>query len=290
MFPNFFKKMSKKILFKFLVFITICLINITNSYAYVLGFLGTWETIKELKQSIQTLDKVNNQLKNDFNELNADIKLKSFLRNDLSLIEFQKIKTIVWNYNKNNKIIEEKLLLNAKKQISIVIQRKKLLEQKRLFYNWLIPFINIDFKNEHLEYIRRDAEIFNKQNIVLTDIEVKKEILDTKVTRIESKIIKHKEFIRDSIRKVIEERLDLKIRNLVNNETFIVLKNDSKIKVLEKTIRKIKIKLQNLEKSRVITWTWITTNDLNLNSLENKIDTFNIAIKKLEKFKNSLSK
>jgi hypothetical protein len=39
----------------------------------------------------------------------------------------------------------------------------------------------------------------------------------------------------------------------MENETFIVLNNDSKIKVLEKTIRKIKIKLQNLENSRVVT-------------------------------------
>lgn len=282
--------MPKNILFKFLVFITICLVNVTNSYADELDFLGTWETIKELKQSIQTLDKVNIELKNDFNELNTDLKLKSFLRNDLSVIEFQTIKTIVWNYNANNQIIEEELLINAKKQIPVIEERKELLEQKRLFYNGLIPFINIDLKNEYLEYIRRDAEIFNKQNIVSTDIEVKKEILDTKVTRIESEIIKHKEFIRDSVREIIEERLDLKITNLMENETFIVLNNDSKIKVLEKTIRKIKIKLQNLENSRVVTWTWITTKDLNSNTLENKIDTYKIAVTKLEEFKDSLSK
>lgn len=282
--------MPKKILFKFLVFITICLLNITNSYADELDFLGTWETIKELKQSIQTLDKVNIELKNDFNELNTDLKLKSFLRNDLSVIEFQTIKTIVWNYNTNNQIIEEELLTNAKKQIPVIEERKELLEQKRLFYNGLIPFINIDLKKEYLEYIRRDAEIFNKQNIISIDIEVKKEILDTKVTRIEWEIIKHKEFIRDSVREIIEERLDLKITNLMENETFIVLNNDSKIKVLEKTIRKIKIKLQNLENSRVVTWTWITTKDLNSNTLENKIDTYKIAVTKLEEFKDFLSK
>ena len=277
-----------KIFNKFLVVTTLCLIIITNSYANYVVFLGTWETIKELKESIDVLDKENIELSNEFNELNTDYRLKLFLRKDLTYNEFSEIKFIVSEYNINNEIIEELLLLNAKKQFPVLDERKKLLEEKRNFYNWLIPYINIEFKEDYLEYIKRDASIFNKQNIVSTDIIVKKEILDTKVSNIESEIIKHKEYIKNSIRMIIETRLDSKIDNLKENETFSVLNVESKIKVLEKTIRKIKIKLQNLETSRDVITTWII--DLWSSILDSKIDTYKIAVSKLEIFKKSLIK
>jgi len=273
----------------FLVIITICLLNITNSYANELAFWGSWETIKELKQSIDVLDKVNTELKNDFNELNTNYKLKTFLRNNLTRYEFLKIKKIVSEYNANIAEIEEKLLLNAKKWLPVLEERRKLLEEKRTFYNGLIPYINIDYRKEYLEYIRRDADLFKKQNIVSTDIEVKKEILDTKVTKIESEIIKHKEYIKDSVRQIIESRLDLKIKNLSENETFTVLNEESKVKVLDKTIRKIKIKLQNLENSRIKTQSWALIESWSA-ILENKIQTYKIAVDKLESFKETLVK
>ena len=278
-----------KLLNTFLVIITISLINITNSNAAELSIFASWETIKELNQSIKKLDKESNEIDNDFNELNTDLQLKTFLRSNLSRYEFKKIKSIVSTYNEDTSKINELLILNAKKHNGILIERKKLLEIKRVFYNWLIPYINIDFKKDYLEYIRRDAELFKKQNIVSVNIEVKKEILDKKVTRIESEIIKHKEYIKDSIKKIIESRLDLKIKNLSENETFKVLNEKSKIKVLDKTIRKIKIKLKNLENSRILSVTW-SIDSISLSVLNNKIDTYRIAVKKLEEFQKSLIK
>ena len=49
--------------------------------------------------------------------------------------------------------------------------------------------------------------------------------------------------------KVIETKLDEKITNLNQNETFKVLNTESKIKVLNKTIDKVKLKLNDLEDS-----------------------------------------
>jgi hypothetical protein len=77
-----------KALNTFLVIVTFCLINISNSYANELGFSDTPKTIKELKKSIDILGKVNIGLKNDIKELNADHKLKSFLKSNLTRKEF----------------------------------------------------------------------------------------------------------------------------------------------------------------------------------------------------------
>jgi hypothetical protein len=77
-------------------------------------------------------------------------------------------------------------------------------------------------------------------------------LLNNKVEVIETKIQEHKDYINENIKKVIETRLDEKIKKLSENEAFKILNHDSKIKVLEKTIVKIKIKLQNLELSSTV--------------------------------------
>lgn len=274
--------MVKKI-FNILFVITLLLFFSTNSYAWELSILWTGKTIKELNNSIKILDNKKNKIENDFSELNTDLKLKTFLRKNISRFEFNKIKELVINYNKNEKELNEKLLLEAKKWLDIKNTRKKLLENKRFFYNWLIPFININHKKEYLEYVKRDAELFKKKNIIFVDIEVKKYILDNKVSRIESEIKKHKDYINKSIKNIIDTRLEQKINNLKNNDWFKFLSNESKVKVLEKTIRKIKIKLSNYTNKINLSWTWINQENTNI---DNKLETYKIAIEKLENFKN----
>lgn len=274
--------MVKKI-FNILFVITLLLFFSTNSYAWELSILWTGKTIKELNNSIKILDNEKNKIENDFSELNTDLKLKTFLRKNISRFEFNKIKELVINYNKNEKKLNEKLLLEAKKWLDIKNTRKKLLENKRIFYNWLIPFININHKKEYLEYVKRDAELFKKKNIIFVDIEVKKYILDNKVSRIESEIKKHKDYINKSIKNIIDTRLEQKINNLKNNDWFKFLSNESKVKVLEKTIRKIKIKLSNYTNKINLSWTWINQENTNI---DNKLETYKIAIEKLENFKN----
>ena len=274
-----------------MIMILISLFKVTNSYANELVFWGTWETIKELKQSIKELDKEKNILNKDLNTLNTDYKLKSFLRNNISKSEFIVIKKIVSTYNLNKETVELSIYNDAKKNLSILDNRKKLLEEKRVFYKWLIPFIQTKSKKDYLAYIKKDATIFNKQNIVNTDIVVKKDLLENKVNRIEDTILKHQKFINNSIKNIIETRLDSKINNLKTNSTFKVLNNESKVKVLNKTIIKIKIKLENLQISKWNTNSWILINStISDNILIKKIKTYNIAISKLELFKNQFIK
>ncbi len=280
-----------KLIKHFSILIFFILLSITNSYANELVFWGTWETIKELKQSIDILDKKNDILENDLKDLNADYKLKSYLKKDLSLYEFRLIRKIVWEYNEDTKTIEDEMILDAKTWTWTIDNRRKLLEVKRVFYKWLIPYINKNYKSEYLDYIKKDAIIFNKQNIVKTDIVIKKDLLESKVSRIETKILEHKKYIDNSIKNIIETRLDEKISNLESNPSFIDLSDESKVKVLNKSIDKIKVKLENIEKSnwKYSSWILITTN-ISDDVLLKKIQTYDIAISKLETFKNKFIK
>lgn len=260
---------------------------ITNSYSNELAFLDEWQTIKELKADINTLDKASDELDDDLKTLNTDYELKTFLKTNLGLIELNKIRKLVYEYNSNNARIELELFRKAKELLSVIEERKLLLEEKRKFYSWLIPYIDIIFREQYLEYIKLDAKIFNEQKEVSTDIVAKQEILINKVETIESKIREHRDFINENIRRVIETRLDEKIESLNTNESFIALSLDSKIKVLDKTIVKVKIKLKNLVTSNDISFTWAII-EINQDVLNKKIQTFNIAVEKLELFKNSL--
>jgi hypothetical protein len=72
----------------------------------------------------------------------------------LSIIEFKKIKIIVAKYNEEKTNIELLLLKKAKEFSNITEDQKLLLEQKRILYSSLIPYIDKKFKKEYLEYIK----------------------------------------------------------------------------------------------------------------------------------------
>ncbi len=280
-------KMIIKYFYSILVLLAIWFYSTTNSYLSELAFLDEWKTIKELKQNIKKLDKTQLELSKELVELNADYKLKLFLKKDLYTFEINNIKKIIFNYNTNKAKIESILFEKAKSFLSVLDEKKLLLEEKRSLYNWLIPYIDQKYKKEYLEYVKWDAKIFSEQKDLTANIIVKKEILNEKVENIETKIKQYKDFTNESIKKVINNKLEEKITNLKNNVTFQVLNNESKIAVLNKTIRKIKIKLLNLENSETNSWTVMITKRKST-MLEQKIQTYNIAIEKLKAFRNSL--
>lgn len=249
----------------------------TNSYFNELAFLDEWKTIKELKENIDYLDKTKVKLNEELKELKTDYKLKLFLKKDLKRFEINKIKFIVSEYNKNTLFIENTLELKAKKFLPILEEKKLLLEEKRKLYSGLIPYINPIYKKDYLNYIKDDTRLFSKQKSVSTDIIIKKEILNNKVDIIETKIKEYNDYTNQNIKKVINSKLEEKINNLNNNENFKILSSSYKRAVLDKTIQKIKLKLLNLEKLKIDS------------SKTMRIETYNIAIEKLEKFRDSIS-
>jgi hypothetical protein len=270
-----------------LAILALCFYSTTNSNYDELVFLGDWKTIKELKQNIDTLDKINDNLEDEFKQLNTTYELKTFLKKSLSSIDIKRIKALIAKYNDSKDELEKVLLKKAKQFSDVINEQKQLLEVKREFYSWLSPYINIKYKVEYLEYIKWDTKIFNKQKSITTDIIVKKEILNNKVETIETKIQKHKEYIDDSVKKITEARLDEKIRNLANNPSFKWLIHKSKLKVLDKTIDKIEAKILKLEESKVLVPSWAIMKPFS-SILNKKIQTYYIAIEKLEAFKNSI--
>ena len=265
--------------------IAIMFYTTTNSYDTELEFSDDWKTIKELKENIDYLDKANSELDEEFKNINVDYELKSYFINDLNYTEFHNLKSLVSNFNIKKISLEKQISDKVKKNSSTIDEKKALVEEKRWFFNSLIPYIDSKYNDKYLEYIKSDVQNFEEQKDADADIIIKKEILNNKVVKIETKIQEHKDYINKNIQAIIEKKLDEKIINLKNNESFKTLSWDSKRKILGKTIVKIKDKLSNIKKSIIsITNTWSTTKkDDNL--IDKKIHTYQVAVEKLENFR-----
>lgn len=274
----------KKYLITLFFLITFSYINTANSNLNELAFSSENKTIRELKENIDDLNYRNSLLENDFKLLNSDYKLKGFLKEDLTKLQFNMVKKVVSKYSLEKNNIENKIEENLKHLKDIKELENNFLWIKKDFYIWLMPYIKNSSKNEYLEYIKSDIEILNKQNDLNTNIIVKKEVLNTKISSIEEKIKEHKEYINENIANIANETINKKIENIANNSSFIELNTQSKIKIIEQSIVKIRIKLQNNEKWFNNSWSLLFTSDLN-NMNEN---IYIIAINALESFKNSL--
>jgi len=277
--------MKKLILFVFASFFILSY-WITNSYNQELVVFDDNKSIRELKENLTTLDDNSKKLDNQFDELNADYRLKAFLRQDLSKTDIGKLKEIIANYNKSKNIIELKQYNDAKHMNPVIEEKKLLLIEKKKLYSALIKYIDTRFKKQYLEYIRHDAMIFDKQYNITTDIIRKKEILHTKVETIEIKIKKHKKNLNDNLKKVIESKINQKIANLKVNEKFKLLNIETKVKVLDKTITKLNIKLQNYKRS---IWSFDDSVNFDNSYQDTKVQTYDIAIRMLKRFKYELA-
>lgn len=277
--------MIKKILYVGIIVLTTLSYHVTNSYDKELSIIDEWKTIKELKESIDYLDKANSELDEDFKNLNIDYEVKKFLRSNLSNSELSNIKYLISVFNYNKLKLETEIANKIKNKISVTEDKKSLIEEKRKFYNWLIPYINSLYNDKYLEYIKNDVQIFSEQKSLSNNIEAKKEILNNKVVILETKIQEHRNYINENIAKIIESKLDEKLKNLANNEIFKWLSSESKVKVLNKTIDKISQKLEKL-KNLNSTSTW-TVSKYSNQLFDKKVQTFLIAVNKLEKFRDS---
>ncbi|MDD2871952.1 MAG: hypothetical protein PHS49_08260 [Candidatus Gracilibacteria bacterium] len=280
--------MLKKFFYLIVAIFAIMSFQFTNASENGLDFSDDGKTIKELKESIDVLDRASLELDQELVDLNADYELKSYLRTDLSLVEINKIKILVANFNRTKTQMEDLLQEKAKKMLAVVEDKKAVIELKRSFYNSLIPYINYEYNNEYLEYIKTDAKIFSEQKDLSLDIVAKKEILSNKVEKIEGKIQEHKDYINKSLSIVIEKKLDEKVSNLANNESFKVLSSESKRKVLDKTIAKIKDKLNQIIKTNKTISGTGTSIKINNDLFDKKVQTFQIAVDKLQDFRDSI--
>lgn len=255
----------------------------TKSNALDLVFDDEAKTIRELKENIEWLDKEKTDLYSKLKDFTPDQTLTWFFRDDLTLDELQKIKSIVETYNQNKKNLEYELYEKSKNLLDTSDVRIKLLEEKKELYKKMTTYIKVEYYQSYLEYIKSDTVIYSERKVIDSDIYRKQEIINNKVNVLEEKIREHKSYLEDSLKKLVEKTMDDKITFLANNKSFMTLANKEKVLILEKTIFKIENNIESLKKQSLSTElsTFVKVNN------DKKIEIYNIVLKKLETFKNT---
>lgn len=272
--------MLKKLFLFIILFLTI---SWTKSYAWDLVLSDETKTIRELKESIEWLDKVRNDLYTKLQDFSPDQKLKTFFRDDLTMADLENLKLIIEQYINHKSLLEAELLDSSKKLLDVTDIRIKLLWEKKELYTNMTQFIKVESYQNYLDFIKSDTAIYSERKEIDSSIYRKQEIINNKVTILEEKIKEHKSYLEDSLKILVEWRMDEKITILSNNKSFLELDNTDKIKILEKTILKINNTIETMKTDSI--WENIST-FVKVNN-DKKIEIYNIVLQKLEDFKNS---
>jgi len=132
--------------------------------------------------------------------------------------------------------------------------------------------------SRYVEYVKNDAKILKESKDIKEKIIINNEILSSKLSNIEEKIKKHRTSLNTSLKLLVKEKIKNKISNLENNVKFKALKNELKLKVIEKTIIKVKILISNLE------------NDIDISDIiTKKLEIYKMLVVELNEFKMRLS-
>ncbi len=263
--------MKKKILY----IILILSIFSANSYANDELVINNdnLKTIKELKYNIDRLDEDRRNLFSKKIDLNSSNELISFFRTDLWEQDLSILKNIIWEYNKNKVVLEQKLNRLTIEMQSTTDIKKELLEVKKNLYKQMTPFINVWNYNAYLSYIKNDTDFYSQRTEIYSEILKKQEIVNTKIWTIEDRIREHRNNLESSLHQIISQKVQEKVTNIENNISFKSLEDTKKIEILDKTISRLNTDIKE-----------------SVDNSSKKLEIYKITIEKLEDLKNKFKK
>lgn len=247
-------------------------------------FWATWElentwsiTISDLKNDINTLNQSSYELSQDLKLFNANDRLKSFFKNNLSLEDLEQLESIIWDYIIKRKDVNVSLADKVDDLKDIDDEKNELLLLKRDLYKLLLPYIDKAKTLEYIEFVESDARLLKQRKDVTSEIINKQEQLNTRVWELEEKIKSYNKTLSDTLEKVIADKIKEKLDFLRNNKKFKALNKNSKLNVLNKTIDKIRFKIDELEEEYDKS-----------EALERKIEIYIIVLDEIIEFKNQI--
>lgn len=270
----------KKILLIISIFY-ICFSN--NTYA------ETWSTlenksINEIKEDINQLHIDRNNIKNELTVLTQDNNFISYLvnndyfREEINREDLQNIELLVKNYNKSYSDTNKQLLDKSKNLEDISDEKKYLLEIKKDLYQDLIPYIKQSQFNQYLIFIKSDASILKRESDVKYQLIQNKEVLTTKVTKIEKRIQEERKLMSEKLKTLVAKKIDEKINTIKTNEKYLSLTPELQSRVIMKTIEKVNLRIEKTKQ--------LNTQDV---ILDQKIEVYQLLHDKLMNYYNTLN-
>lgn len=231
---------------KIIVIFFVFLLTISVIYAEV-DLSDENKSIRQLKENITELDKNKTVIIDEIKKNNPIDNLTWYFKDNLNNSDLEEIKYIISSYIERRDELYLELENLAKNLDSTDEIKNSLLEEKKILYKSLLPFISTYNYDNYLEYIRSETTLYNEKNWLESDIIRKNEIISNKVEILEEKITRHKSYIEDSLRIIVNERMEQKLEIIRNNDKFKELSYQEKIDFLDNTIYKIDGKISELE-------------------------------------------
>ena len=269
---------------KLLLIISVFYILLWNICSAETGEIIKDKSIKEIKNDINKLYIDRNNINNELTILTQDNNFISYLvkkwyfKTNISKDELKNIESLVKNYNQTYNNINQRLLDKSKNLEDISIEKKLLLELKKDLYQNLISFIKQDKFKEYINFIKWDASILKRDNDVKYQLIQNKEILTTKVTKIEERIQKERKILSESLKEKVSNKIDQQILQIQDNPKFIWLSIELQAKVINRTIENVAKKIESTKK--------LVSNDT---ILEQKIEIYELLHSKLTDYYQTLN-
>lgn len=261
----------KKLVFIFMVILVFSFSQ--KIYADENWVFDDWKTIKQLKQDIQQLEKENKGLDNSLKKFLEEHKLNSYLKENLSSSEINKLRDIISDYLVKTTEIENKIII-SKNEDEIISLQTTLLDIKKDLYKGLVPYISENSYNNYLTYIEKNIKNFvEKNNLYLTKLKTQTNY-EKKVDVLEKKIQENKEALDSALKEIIDEKVTEKFNVLISSPSFTKLTKESKIKTLEKVVSSLSEKSSNLKSS-------INSDSIYAETGNKKVEIYNIFIEKI---------
>ena len=266
-----------------LLVVSVFCIFLWNIVSAETGEILNNKSINEIKSDINQLHIDRNNINNELTILTQDNNFISYLvknsyfKSTITQDELTNIETLVITYNSTYSDINKQLLDKSKNLEDISLEKKQLLDIKKNLYQELIPYIKQELFNDYIEFIKWDADILKRESDVKSQLIQNKEILTTKVTQIENRIIKEREKLSENLKSKVLDKINEQILDIQNNPKFIWLSDELKVIVIEKTIDKVVIKIDSTKKS-------VNKDTI----LEQKIEIYELLLTKLIEYKNTI--
>lgn len=234
-------------------------------------------TIKEIKTEIDTYSKEKIKNHEKLIELKKTLKIDDYLIDNLKDTDIEKLKKIFKNYQKTANKLLLKLAIMSKNLKNTDKIKKTLMENKKNIYIKIIPFIKKNKIEKYKNFIKNDINIFKEKN-ELKDKSIRNNvILKERVKNIKEKIIEHKILLNEKLKKILSKKIDEKIQNIKTNENFLKFKQNKKIEIIDKMLKKVDLRLSEI-------WEVLDSTSI----LSTKIKIYDILRLKLKKFRQEI--
>ncbi|NDK09641.1 hypothetical protein GW846_02585 [Candidatus Gracilibacteria bacterium] len=206
------------------------------------------ETLKEMQENISTLEQEKNNLAFKWETfLIGNESLGTIVKKDLSQGDKKVLESFIKNYTNSNSNFEFRVANSIGLGQDIKTLRKEQLILKQNFYIALLNYIQFAKLEEYKKYVENELVLLEKSKTVGDEIYEKNIQKEQRVVQLEEKVQKNSDLRRLQIQEKLTNQVESKLDIFVQQASFSALNPNLKIRIFQKFIDKIDVKLKEYD-------------------------------------------